>query len=315
MGISRIVSTDFWEDGLVTDSFSPEDKYFMLYLMTNPHSKQAGIYKLNKKIAAFELGYSVETVVSLLDRFENKYHRIIYSQADQEVAVLNAPKYNIVKGGKPVLDCIEKDLSEVKDKSLIARMYQHLKPYFEQSAKPSIQQVGEVWKKASDTFKEGSPIENDIDNDNDRIVDVSYNESSHESSPDPKPEKPDLKDKFCGHTFSEPMQAALTDWLTYKSERREGYKPTGLKSFMTQAAHMAEKYEEADIISTIQESMANNWKGICWDKLAGKEKPPEPVERPIPPDILLENQRREEAMKAFRANPSQENAWKLVPQS
>lgn len=315
MGISRIVSTDFWEDGLVTDSFSPEDKYFMLYLMTNPHSKQAGIYKLNKKIAAFELGYSVETVVSLLDRFENKYHRIIYSQADQEVAVLNAPKYNIVKGGKPVLDCIEKDLSEVKDKSLIARMYQHLKPYFEQSAKPSIQQVGEVWKKASDTFKEGSPIENDIDNDNDRIVDVSYNESSHESSPDPKPEKPDPKDKFCGHTFSEPMQAALTDWLTYKSERREGYKPTGLKSFMTQAAHMAEKYEEADIISTIQESMANNWKGICWDKLAGKEKPPKPVERPIPPDILLENQRREEAMKAFRANPSQENAWKLVPQS
>lgn len=185
MGISRIVSTDFWEDGLVTDSFSPEDKYFMLYLMTNPHSKQAGIYKLNKKIAAFELGYSVETVVSLLDRFENKYHRIIYSQADQEIAVLNAPKYNIVKGGKPVLDCIEKDLSEVKDKSLIVRMYQHLKPYFEQSDKPSIQQIGEVWKKASDTFKEGSPIGNDIDNDNDRIVDVSYNESSHESSDAP----------------------------------------------------------------------------------------------------------------------------------
>jgi hypothetical protein len=125
--------------------------------------------------------------------------------------------------------------------------------------------------------------------------------------------KSESADIFSGHTFSEPMQAALTDWLTYKSERREGYKPTGLKSFMTQAAHMAEKYEEADIISTIQESMANNWKGICWDKLAGKEKPPEPVERPIPPDILLENQRREEAMKAFRANPSQENAWKLVP--
>lgn len=310
MGISRIVSTDFWEDGLVTDSFSPEDKYFMLYLMTNPHSKQAGIYKLNKKIAAFELGYSVETVVSLLDRFENKYHRIIYSQADQEIAVLNAPKYNIVKGGKPVLDCIEKDLSEVKDKSLIVRMYQHLKPYFEQSDKPSIQQIGEVWKKASDTFKEAkdSETDNDIDNDNDRIVDVSYNESS----PEPKPEKPDPKDKFCGHTFSEPMQAALTDWLTYKSERREGYKPTGLKNFMTQAAHMAEKYEEADIISTIQESMANNWKGICWDKLAGKEKPPEPVERPIPPEIMRFNQQHEKVMQELRAG---KGGWKeLLPE-
>ena len=179
MGISRIVSTDFWEDGMVTDSFSPEDKYFMLYLMTNPHSRQAGIYKLNKKIAAFELGYSVESVSALLDRFENKYHRIIYSAKEQEIAVLNAPKYNIVKGGKPVLDCIEKDLSQVKDKSLIFRMYQHLKTYFDESDKPSIQQVGEVWKKASDTFKEVN--DNDNDNDNDRIVDVSYNESYHES--------------------------------------------------------------------------------------------------------------------------------------
>ena len=179
MGISRIVSTDFWEDGMVTDSFSPEDKYFMLYLMTNPHSRQAGIYKLNKKIAAFELGYSVESVSALLDRFENKYHRIIYSAKEQEIAVLNAPKYNIVKGGKPVLDCIEKDLSQVKDKSLISRMYQHLKTYFDESDKPSIQQVGEVWKKASDTFKEVN--DNDNDNDNDRIVDVSYNESYHES--------------------------------------------------------------------------------------------------------------------------------------
>jgi hypothetical protein len=182
MGISRIVSTDFWEDGLVNDSFSPEDKYFMLYLMTNPHSKQAGIYKLNKKIAAFELGYSVESVSALLDRFENKYHRIIYSTKEQEIAVLNAPKYNIVKGGKPVLDCIEKDLSQVKDKSLISRMYQHLKTYFDESDKPSIQQVGGVWKKASDTFKEVN--DNDNDNDNDRIVDVSCDESYHESLPE-----------------------------------------------------------------------------------------------------------------------------------
>lgn len=182
MGIFRIVSTDFWEDGMVTDSFSPEDKYFMLYLMTNPHSKQAGIYKLNKKIAAFELGYSVESVSALLDRFENKYHRIIYSAKEQEIAVLNAPKYNIVKGGKPVLDCIGKDLSGVKDKSLIVRMYRHLKPYFEESEKPSVKQVGEVWKKASDTYKEVVPVnEIDNDNDNDRIVDVSCHDSCHES--------------------------------------------------------------------------------------------------------------------------------------
>jgi hypothetical protein len=119
--------------------------------------------------------------------------------------------------------------------------------------------------------------------------------------------KTDPKDKFCGHTFSEPMQAVLTDWLTYKSERREGYKATGLKSFMTQAEHMAEKYEESDIIAIIGESMANNWKGICWDKLTGKEKPAEPVERPIPPEILRNNQQHEEMRRRLHSG---QGDWK-----
>ena len=71
--IKRIVSTSFWTDGKVVDEFSPEDKYFMLYLLTNPHTTQLGIYEFNLRVAAFELGYSLESVSVMLDRFENKY--------------------------------------------------------------------------------------------------------------------------------------------------------------------------------------------------------------------------------------------------
>ena len=39
MGIKRVINTDFWLDDKVLDLFSPEDKLFFLYLMTNPHSK------------------------------------------------------------------------------------------------------------------------------------------------------------------------------------------------------------------------------------------------------------------------------------
>ena len=46
MGIKRIVDVSFWTDGKV-DEFSPEDKYFMLYLLTNPFSKQLGIYEIS----------------------------------------------------------------------------------------------------------------------------------------------------------------------------------------------------------------------------------------------------------------------------
>ena len=126
MGISRIVNTDFWEDEKVLDSFSPEDKYFWLYLLTNPRTRQLGIYKLPIKIISFQMGYSEETVKVLLDRFERTYKVIRYNRETQEVAILNYLKWSIIRGGKPVEDCIKADMALVKDKTLITFVYEHL---------------------------------------------------------------------------------------------------------------------------------------------------------------------------------------------
>ena len=49
MAIKRLVDTSFWTDGKV-DEFTPEDKYFMLYLLTNPFSTQLGIYEMASKL-------------------------------------------------------------------------------------------------------------------------------------------------------------------------------------------------------------------------------------------------------------------------
>lgn len=117
MAIKRIVSTSFWTDGKV-DEFTPEDKYFMLYLLTNPFTKQLGIYEISIKQAAFQLGYSVESVRNLLDRFQNKYHMIIWSEETSEIAILNFLRHSVMKGGRPVEDCIRKDLQDVKNKDL-----------------------------------------------------------------------------------------------------------------------------------------------------------------------------------------------------
>lgn len=83
MGIKRIVDTAFWTDGKM-DDFSPEDRYFYLYLMTNPFSTQLGIYEISIKQAAFQLGYSMDAVKVLIERFQNKYGLIIY---DSETSV------------------------------------------------------------------------------------------------------------------------------------------------------------------------------------------------------------------------------------
>ncbi|OAT74864.1 DNA replication protein DnaD [Parageobacillus thermoglucosidasius] len=98
---------------------TPEDKYFYIYLLTNPNTTQIGIYQITKKQMAFELGYSIESINSLVERFENVHKVIKYNPQTREIALLNWGKYNLIKGGKPVLDCIEKELMEVKDTSLI----------------------------------------------------------------------------------------------------------------------------------------------------------------------------------------------------
>ena len=35
-------------------------------------------------------------------------------------------KYNLVKGGKPIIDCVKKEVKEVKDKSLLAYVAQYI---------------------------------------------------------------------------------------------------------------------------------------------------------------------------------------------
>ncbi|MDA1774364.1 hypothetical protein PDJ95_23830 [Bacillus cereus] len=70
MAIFRQVHTSFWNDVKVQEEFTPEDKFFFLYLLTNPQTKQVGVYQITKKQIAFETGYSHEAVKALMQRFE-----------------------------------------------------------------------------------------------------------------------------------------------------------------------------------------------------------------------------------------------------
>lgn len=63
------------------------------------------------------------------------------------------------------------------------------------------------------------------------------------------------------------LEAAFADWLQYKHERREDYKPTGLRALQTQIINNAARYGEQAVIDLIRECMGNNWRGIIFDKL------------------------------------------------
>lgn len=195
-GINRIVNTSFWDDSKVTEYFTPEDKYFMLYLLTNPHTTQLGIYEFPIAKASFELGYSKESVIGLIDRFDNKYHIIKYSKNTNEILIKNFLRHSIVKGGKPVMDCLKKEESKVKDKALLGYLYKYLNNH--------IDDINETVKEYIDYLEKYKDIDIDNDNDNERIVPRIVPRIVNESSDD-------KKDKPVKHKYGEYQKVLLTD--------------------------------------------------------------------------------------------------------
>lgn len=173
--IKRVVSTGFWNDKKVVDMFSVEDRYFYLYLLTNPNTTQLGIYELPISTASNETGYNKDVIRVLLDRFENKYDMIRYSHDTGEVAIKNYLRHSIVKGGAPVKDCLIKELKQVNDVSLIYYIYDYISNIDIEN-----NTVLDIINYISSIY-----INNDIDNENEneRIVDESSKKKIHNIIP------------------------------------------------------------------------------------------------------------------------------------
>ena len=193
MGIKRVVDTDFWTDEKV-EQFTPEEKYFWAYLLTNPYTRQLGIYHITKKQMSFQLGYDIETVTKLLDRFEHEFKMILF--IDSEVAIKNSLKYSIVKGGKPVEDCLLADIKKVKHKELIDWVFDSL-----EEPNVTVQKVMSIWKK--ERAKERI---NDNDNDNDSIVNVSSTIRNDGTIPKYDPSRNKFMDKDAERELLELMK-------------------------------------------------------------------------------------------------------------
>lgn len=112
----RKVFTAFWDD-LFIEKLSPEDRYFYLFLLTNPLCTECGIYEISiSKICSYT-GYNMDAVKSILSRFKAS-NKILYNEDTFELAIVNKMRY-IDRLGKPVLDCLSSELKRIKDFDLI----------------------------------------------------------------------------------------------------------------------------------------------------------------------------------------------------
>lgn len=100
MATYRQIYISFWSDTKVCDDFTPEDKYFYIYLLTNPHTNICGCYEISTNQMAQELGYNEESVKKLLRRMEQIHNVVRYNWQKKEILILNWYKYNWTKSPK-----------------------------------------------------------------------------------------------------------------------------------------------------------------------------------------------------------------------
>lgn len=253
--VKRVVSTGFWNDDKVLNLFSPEDRYFMLYILTNPHTTQLGVYHLPVKKAALELGYSVESVIVLLDRFEKKYGILRYNSETSEVAIKNFLIHSIMKGGKPVLDCLEKEFDSIKDLSLVAYVFKHIDTV-------DIKYINNTVLEFIDKHKDIKDIYiNNNDNENERYVDDSYHDSS-------KPHKK-AKEKPVRHKYGMYENVLLSD---VDMEKLKSEFPDDWEEWIEKVSEYCKSSGKtySDYLATIRSwkrKEGKQQKGIDWDNV------------------------------------------------
>lgn len=164
MAVYRNISMDFWTDSKVVDDFTPEDRYFHIYVLTNPHTNLCGCYEVSLKQIANETGYNTDTVLRLLDRFQNVHKTLEYCKETKEILILNWFKYNWTaspKLDKPLL----KDIESIKNERF--REF-----------------VGHLYNKRNPSIPYRYTIDTTVS------VSVSVSDTVSESDTDTEPEKP-----------------------------------------------------------------------------------------------------------------------------
>lgn len=157
----RSIQTSFWSDSKIIEDFTPEDRYFYLYLLTNEKSNQLGCYELSIKQMCRDTGYNEETIKKLIIRFQDILKVIYYDFETKEILLKNWHKYNWLNS-ENTKKCIDKEFSLVKSKlllDLISPLYAPYQPLPSKKKKKNNKKNNKNKKNVSD---ENSSLECDF---------------------------------------------------------------------------------------------------------------------------------------------------------
>ena len=243
MAIYRNIQMSFWTDPKVADDFTPEDRYFYLYLFTNPHTNLCGCYKISKRQMASETGYSQDTIERLIDRFSSVHKVMQYCKETKEILLFNWHKYNWTKSEKFVKPLLS-EINNVKN-DVFKRFLTDLV-----EKKDTVSIPYAYGMDTTDTVY----IDNNISPSNNNLVSITkYTTDSK------------LNILLIEKPYSEEFKHSIGEWLQYKSEKRQTYKPMGFKQFLGAIDNNLKKYSENQITDLMHLCMERNYQGLIWE--------------------------------------------------
>lgn len=227
LAIYRNIHLTFWSDAKVTDEFTPEDKYFYLYLLTNPHTNLCGCYEISIKQISREMGYTEDSVCGLIKRFSEVHNIVKYNSKNKEILLLNWNKYNWTTSAKFVT-ALEKEIQTIKTKEF--------KEYL----------TGKLYGMDTVSSTDGYGMDTTVtdtvsDTDSDSITD------------NKKKNKIDNKDTI----------KRIIDYLNDKCGTR--YRATTDNTIKSINARISEGYTENDFYTVIDKK-CEEWIGTQWEK-------------------------------------------------
>lgn len=277
MAVYRSVHLSFWTDNKVEDDFTPEDKYFYIYLLTNPQTNICGCYEISYSQMTRNTGYNKDTIIRLLERFENVHKIIKFDKNTKEILILNWYKYNWSKSEK-TLTGVENVAKHIKSKVFKKYVLDAVKCI--RNDAPIMGYVYPIQASVSDTDINNIYINNKRD-----IVNTSKNININNNI---------LDELITEFNISNYLLDGINTWLKYKKERRFTYKESGLRTLVKTIKIKADEYGEQAVIAIIDESIGNGYQGITWDRIK-KVQPPKPRQSANDQfDRLMEQIRRDE---------------------
>lgn len=173
MAIYRNVQLSFWTDGKVEDDFTPEDKYFYIYLLTNPQTNICGCYEISWSQTTRQTGYTQDTIMRLLERFEKVHNVIRFDKNTKEVLILHWYKYNWSKSEKVLVgvEHVAQYIKSVEFKKYVFDIVNCVRNNISASENISYQYGMETSDSVSDTDTVINNSNKEIDDSNDNIVD------------------------------------------------------------------------------------------------------------------------------------------------